>query len=159
MQTERKITAFEARTHLGEILDFVRYSKTPCLIERHGKAVAAIIDIEVYKQHALNKQYSAWIATVTEQIKTHYQPEKIILFGSAARGELRDGSDIDIFVLKETNKRKLDRIDEVLEFIDPAIPVELHIFTPGEIKERLKLNDFFIKEILNSGKLLYERKK
>lgn len=157
-ETNRNITAFEARTRLGEMLDYVRYAKKPCIIERHGKPVAALVDIETFQKEALEKQYREWIGRAVEQIKTNYQPEKIILFGSAAKGELKEGSDIDFFIVKETSKRKLDRIDEVTDFLDLEIPIEAHIYTPEEIGERLRLGDFFVKEILEKGKILYERK-
>ncbi|MFH1831057.1 MAG: type II toxin-antitoxin system prevent-host-death family antitoxin [Pseudomonadota bacterium] len=157
-ETIRKITAFEARTHLGELLDYVRYSKKPCLVERHGKPIAALIDIETFERQAVQSQYEEWISQAVEQIKTHYQPIKIILFGSAAAGQIKDGSDIDLLIIKETDKRKLDRMDEVIDLLDLEIPIEAHVFTPKEIEERIKLHDFFIKEILNSGQVLYEKK-
>lgn len=158
IETNRNITAFEARTRLGEMLDYVRYAKKPCIIERHGKPVAALVDIETFQKEALEKQYRQWVDRAVEQIKTNYQPEKIILFGSVASGLLEEGSDIDFFIIKDTPKRKLDRIDEANNFLDPDIPVEFHIYTPKEIEERLRLGDFFVKEILEKGKVLYERK-
>ena len=156
-ETKRNITAFEARTRLGEMLDQVRYTKNPCVIERHGKPVAVLQDFETYQRDRLQLQFQAWLDDTVTKIKTNYQPEKIILFGSAAAGELKEGSDIDLFILKETSKRKLDRIDEVLEFLAPEIPIELHIYTPTEVAERVRLGDFFVKEILAKGKVLYER--
>lgn len=157
-ETSRKVSAFDARTHLGELLDYVRYSKNPCLIERHGKPVAALIDIDVFQKGALQKQYQEWIGRAVQQIQAHYDPEKIILFGSAAKGNLHEGSDIDFFIIKKTQKRKLDRIDEVLEFLDIGNPIELHIYTPEEVEQRLNMGDLFIEDILKSGKILYERK-
>lgn len=158
-ETPRKISAFEARTHLGEVLDYIRYSKKPCLVERHGTLVAAIIDIETYKRQTLFIQYDEWVKTAIAQIKKHYDPQKIILFGSASSGRVSEGSDIDILIVKATDKRALDRIDEVMEFMEHGIPLELHIFTPEEIAERLNLGDFFIKDIFENGKVLYERQK
>lgn len=156
-KTPRLISAFEARTHLGEVLDYIRYSKEPCLVERHGKPVAAIIDIETFRNQTRAIQYSEWIRLATMQIKEEYKPQKIVLFGSAATGEIKDCSDIDLFIIKDTDKRELDRVDEVMDMIDPEIPVELHIFTPQEVKERLELGDFFVKGILENGKVLYEQ--
>lgn len=156
-ENSRKVSAFDARTHLGELLDYVRYSKSPCLIERHGKVVAALVDFQSYQQKILALQYQKWIEEAVEKIKAGYRPDKIILFGSAENGVLKEGSDIDLFIVKRTKKRKLDRIDEVLEFLDPEIPVELHIYTPQEVQKRLEIEDFFIKDILKKGKVLYER--
>lgn len=158
--TTQKITAFQARTHLGELLDQIRYSRKPVVIERHGKPIAAIMDIETFQRAKFveqPKQYEEWIERAAEQIKTTYEPEKIILFGSAARGELREDSDIDLLIIKKTSKGKLDRMSEVLELLDPLNPVEPHVYTPEEIQERLRLGDPFIQEILKQGKVLYEK--
>lgn len=157
-RTARKISAFEARTHLGEVLDYIRYSKKPCLVERHGTTVAAIIDIETYRAQALKIQYSEWVEKAVRQIEESYEPQKIILFGSVAKGGIKDGSDIDLLVIKETDKRALDRVDEVMESIEPDIPVELHIYTPTEIEERLNLGDSFVRDVIENGKVVYERK-
>lgn len=156
-QTSRTVSAFEARTHLGEVLDYVRYSKKPCLVERHGTTVAAIVDIETYREQTRGLQYDKWIELSVERIKENYKPQKIILFGSAANGAVKDGSDIDLFIIKDTYKRALDRVDEVMELIEPGIPLELHIFTPKEVEERLKLGDFFIRDIIKNGRVLYEQ--
>lgn len=158
-ETNRLISAFEARTHLGEVLDYIRYTKKPCLVERHGTLVAAILDIETFRNQTRILQYNEWVKLSVEQLKKHYAPEKIILFGSAATGELKEGSDIDLFIIKNTNKRALDRVDEAMEFIEPGIPVELHIYTPREIDKRLGLGDFFVRDILENGKVLYEKQK
>lgn len=156
-ENSRKVSAFDARTHLGELLDYVRYSKNPCLIERHGKVVAALVDFQSYQQKTLALQYQKWTEGAVEKIKTAYQPDKIILFGSVKEGTLKEGSDIDLFIVKRTKKRKLDRIDEILGFLDPEIPIELHVYTPQEMEQRLEMGDFFIKDILKRGKVLYER--
>lgn len=155
--SKQNITAFYARTHLGEHLDYIRYSKKPIFIERHGKPVAALIDIETYQRMSFPKQYHDWLNETVEKIKQYYKPEKIILFGSGVRGELKEGSDLDLFIVKKTSKRKLDRVDEVLEFLDPTSPIDLHIYTPHEIEKRLALKDPFIQNILEEGKVLYEK--
>ncbi|MBI2981725.1 MAG: nucleotidyltransferase domain-containing protein, partial [Deltaproteobacteria bacterium] len=138
-------------------LDYVRYSKAPCLIERHGRPVAALIDYSDYQKAMQGSQHQKWLDQAIDQIKRHYDPEKIVLFGSFASGNAKEGSDIDLFIVKKTNKRRLDRVDEVLDLIDPENPVELHIYTPQEVEKRLKQGDFFIRQVLEKGKLLYEK--
>src|SRR3989338_5280906 len=157
-ETIQKYSAFDARTRFGELLDQVRYSKKPCFIERHGKPVAALIDIKTYQRFMLSEQYRLWIHKAVQQIIEHYQPEKIVLFGSTSIGAWHEGSDIDLLIVKETSKRRLDRSDELLSVLDPDAPLELHIYTPQELRERLDLRDFFISEIVSKGQILYERK-
>lgn len=45
----RKVSAFEARSKFGEILDAVRYRKEPCIVERNGRPAVVIVDVEAYR--------------------------------------------------------------------------------------------------------------
>lgn len=89
-----------------------------------------------------------------------YRPEKILLFGSYARGKSIKDSDIDLLIIKKTRKPHFKRIPEArmhLYKIDRAF--DILVLTPEEVEKRLKLKDFFIEEIFQKGKLLYEAKK
>ena len=97
-----------------------------------------------------------------------YDPEKIILFGSASRNEMRKNSDIDLLVVKKTRKSMMERMRDVRKLIYkneyygderkfPG-PVDVIVYTPAQIKRELKLGDFFIEEIVKQGKIIYERK-
>jgi len=86
-----------------------------------------------------------------------YQPEKIILFGSLAQGHVRDWSDLDLIVIKETEKRFLDRIRELIELIDPRVGVDVLVYTPEEFERLCRERPFFRDEILAKGEVLYER--
>lgn len=46
-----------------------------------------------------------------------YQPQKIILFGSMARGDCHEFSDIDLLIIKNTDTRFIDRIGEVFKLL------------------------------------------
>lgn len=97
------------------------------------------------------------LAKIVERIKTKYRPEKIILFGSYAYGKPKKNSDIDLFIVKETEKRRIDRFCEVRKIIRDikGTSVQPIVFTRVEIKKRLKIGDDFVKEILANGQTLY----
>jgi len=103
------------------------------------------------------------IREVVETIQDEYQPEKIILFGSRARGRLDDESDLDILVIKESEKREVERIREVYRIVDryQRHPYRLHldilVKTPEELRKRLADGDDFLREIVEHGRVLYER--
>ena len=100
------------------------------------------------------------IKEIVEDIAKKYKPLKIILFGSYAYGEPKEDSDIDLLILKKTNKRKVDRFVIVKRIIynpNRKIPVSPLIYTPKELEERLKIGDDFIKEIISRGIVLYEK--
>ena len=101
------------------------------------------------------------ISAITNRLKDKYHPEKIILFGSAGRGDVKPGSDIDFFIVKNSQKPRHRRIVDVfrlLRDIDREYAVDFIIFTPRELKQRLRLGDFFVKNIIEEGEVLYESK-
>lgn len=101
------------------------------------------------------------ILDIVEKIKVGYQPDKIILFGSYAYGKPTEDSDIDMLIIKETDKRQMDRWMEVRKLTrDPGrkTPFSPLIYTKEEIEKRLKIGDFFIEEIMEKGEVVYERK-
>jgi len=99
------------------------------------------------------------IKKITKQIVSGYKPERIILFGSFAHGKPNKDSDVDLLVIKKTKKPRTERhleIDKIL--LDRIMPLDVLVYTPQEIKNRLSLGDFFIRNIINQGKILYAQK-
>jgi len=86
-------------------------------------------------------------------------PEKIILFGSFAKGRERPESDIDLLIIKRTKKKPADRVAEVLRFIWGHVPnIEPQVLTPEEFSKAVAENRFFItEEVLKYGKTIYEK--
>lgn len=107
-----------------------------------------------------NKAIRKIIKQITEKIKNEYTPEKIILFGSYAYGEPSSDSDLDLFIIKETNKERRERFVEVKKLVyDPKRKVIFSplVYTTAEVEERLSLGDEFIKEILEKGEEIYAK--
>lgn len=96
---------------------------------------------------------------LTEKIVKEYSPEKIILFGSLAWGKPHKWSDIDLFIIKKSKKRRIERERELrMRLIGNKFPpMDLLIYTPEELRKRISIGDFFINDILKSGKILYEK--
>jgi len=59
-----------------------------------------------------------------DRIIRGYQPKKVILHGSFARGDYHEGSDIDLIIIKDTSDRFADRIEKVLEFCTGEVAVQ-----------------------------------
>lgn len=100
------------------------------------------------------------IRDVVEQIKGKYEPEKIILYGSYAYGKPTKDSDIDLLIVKQTQKSRVDRFVEVQRLIyDPTRRVSISplVYTPGELEERMALGDDFVEEVVTRGEVLYAR--
>lgn len=96
---------------------------------------------------------------LTKKIAFVFHPHKIILFGSNAWGEPTKDSDIDLFIIMDTNEiRSSKRTIDILSKCHPGnISIDLLVRTPAEVEERLKIDDPFIKKIIKEGKVLYER--
>lgn len=106
------------------------------------------------------KEVKPIIFEIVEKLKKEYNPLKIILFGSYACGNPREDSDIDLFILKNTHERRVDRFVRVKRIIyDPhrKVPVSPLVYTPDEVEERLVIGDDFVKEIIQEGVVLYEK--
>lgn len=96
------------------------------------------------------------IADITRQIVKKYKPQKIILFGSAARGEFGPDSDLDFLIIKKgVPERKIDRMRELRFLLEYTIASDFFIYRPDEIEERINLGDPFIKTILKEGEVLH----
>ena len=98
------------------------------------------------------------ITKITKKIKDRYKPEKIILFGSYAYGKPTMHSDIDLLIIKDTKARHIDRavrIREILREENRLVAIEPLVYTPKEITKRLKMEDDFIKEIIEKGIVLH----
>ena len=95
---------------------------------------------------------------VVDRIVRGIQPDRIILFGSQARGDYQGKSDYDICVIKEgvEHRRKLaQKIYKLLYGV--GVPVDVIVETP-ESFDRLKDRPFLIyKEIAENGRVLYEK--
>jgi len=96
------------------------------------------------------------IQNITQQIIEKYKPEKIVLFGSAARGKPDLDSDVDLLIIKkETPLYGADRIRELSRIIERNIPLDLLIYRPEEFEKRVQMGDPFLKSVLKEGKVLY----
>ena len=87
-----------------------------------------------------------------------YHPDRVILFGSYARGSFDHYSDLDLVVIKRTRKRFLDRIKEVIEIIKPRFSVDILVYTPGEFRRMARSGNAFIRDVVKEGKILYEKR-
>ena len=93
---------------------------------------------------------------ICKKIVKEYSPEKIILFGSWAWSKPGPDSDVDLFIIKRSRKRRIHRQQELRMKLFPAgLPLDLLIYTPKEVEKRLEIGDFFIEDIISKGKVLY----
>ncbi|KAA5806901.1 nucleotidyltransferase domain-containing protein [Thermoanaerobacterium thermosaccharolyticum] len=104
------------------------------------------------------EQLSYELNKIVKILIDEYKVEKIILFGSLAKNEINEWSDIDLIVIKDTDKPFYERLEEVIEIVKPDIGVDIIVYTPEEVEE-MRESLFYTEEVLKKGKIIYERSK
>jgi predicted nucleotidyltransferase len=94
---------------------------------------------------------------IINRIIRSYRPKKIIVFGSFARGDVHQGSDLDLVIIKNTKEKFLRRMDAVLDLCDGEIAVEPLIYTEAEFERMLEEGNDFLETVVSEGKVVYER--
>lgn len=105
----------------------------------------------------MTKSLKTEVSKLTEILVKKYKPEKIILFGSAARGNNKPESDLDLFVVKKTKKQYFDRVFEAMKYLNTDRSVDMIVFTPEEFEKAQNEKRVFIKQVLKYGVNLYEQ--
>lgn len=90
-------------------------------------------------------------------LKEKYNPLKVIIFGSYASGKIKNFSDLDLLIIKDTKSKFFDRLREVTKICNYNIGVDFLVYTPQEYEEQLKENLFFKEEIVTKGKVIYAK--
>lgn len=95
---------------------------------------------------------------IVDIIVKEYHPDKIIVFGSLAEDKVHEWSDIDMLVIKDSSERPIDRCLELFRLIKPKVGVDLFVYTPEEYNMLIKEKYSFLLNIVERGKILYEKR-
>lgn len=102
------------------------------------------------------------LAEVVRRIVAAIDPDKIILFGSYAHGTPHEWSDVDLFIIKSGSYSKFDSQGQVYALLDDIYrDFDVLVRTPEDVERMAteKGNDFVRREILEKGRVIYERGK
>lgn len=94
------------------------------------------------------------IKVISQRIKEKYNAQRVILFGSYARNEATDDSDVDILIIAQTKERFYERmatIKRLVRDLRNGLTIAPIILTHEELEKRIKIKDQFINEILETG--------
>lgn len=101
---------------------------------------------------------NATIDTMVERIVQRFQPLRIILFGSHARGSAATDSDVDLLVvLREATDKRNTTVEIRRALGDLPVSKDIVVTTPEEIARRGDLVGSVLRPALREGTVLYER--
>lgn len=98
------------------------------------------------------------IQQMVHRIVERFDPEKIILFGSHARGTAGPDSDVDLLIVMRvigSRREKATEIDRILS--DRDVPLDLIVITPEQFERDRNLIGTLVRPAVREGKILYER--
>ena len=99
------------------------------------------------------------IEDFVRRIAREFSPQRVLLFGSYARGNPSDDSDVDLLVVMQTQKRTMQQALEIRQRIPRKFALDLLVRTPSDLAHRVKMKDSFLTAILADGETLYESSK
>ena len=109
-----------------------------------------LCQIDIRNREKIYKQ----IDLLVKKIRQTFSVKRVYLFGSFAKGEIHEGSDIDLLIIGDFKENFFERIGKILDLTD--LPVEPLVYTEKEFKKLLEEENPFILEVLKTGKLLYK---
>lgn len=96
------------------------------------------------------------IQEVVNSIAKQFRPEKIILFGSYAYGVPNEDSDVDLLVVMEAQQRDRKKSIAIRTAVPIEFPCDLLVYDPQYLQQRCGMEDWFIREVVDKGQVLYE---
>ncbi|MCC7292906.1 MAG: nucleotidyltransferase domain-containing protein [Phycisphaerales bacterium] len=98
------------------------------------------------------------IQSYADAIAREFHPQRIILFGSYARGDATVDSDVDLLVILPGRGDAASRSLDIRLRLEAGFPMDLIARTEGEVRRRLSENDWFLHDVLDEGIVLYDQR-
>lgn len=97
------------------------------------------------------------LSEIVRRIVHEAHPQSVILFGSRARGDYRQDSDIDLLVVTEDTRPRALRASALYGALsDILIPMDILVYRPEEIEEWKNVPQAFVTTAIREGSVLYE---
>lgn len=97
-------------------------------------------------------------STLIDRIVAVTRPERVVLFGSRARGDAEAHSDVDLLVVADSIRPRYERAIPIYRAIsDLPFELDVLVYTPTEVLEWTGVDQAFVTTALREGRVLYER--
>lgn len=99
------------------------------------------------------------IKRVAKNMAIAADAERVILFGSYARGEATEQSDVDLMIIAKSDLPRFKRSRELYKLLRPhPFAMDIVVYTPQEIERGKKTKVSFVSTVLKEGETLYVRR-
>jgi predicted nucleotidyltransferase len=106
------------------------------------------------RQSSVEARFPAFLAELCRRLVAS-GAERVVLFGSYARGEADEDSDVDLVVIKPTDAPFFERLREAATCLEPEWPVDLLVYTPAEFERMRREGNAFAELIVEEGVVLH----
>lgn len=108
--------------------------------------------VDIEQSERVFEKIDLYVQRLVEKLN----PQAVMLFGSFARGDINEGSDVDILVIADFKEPFLERIRLLLDLNDDLkLPLEPVGYTLEEFQRMRAEGNRFVEEVLKTGKLLF----
>ncbi|RAJ08887.1 nucleotidyltransferase-like protein [Chitinophaga skermanii] len=98
------------------------------------------------------------IEKIVARLVEELNPEKIIVFGSYAKGTAKATSDLDLYIIQQTRVPMRQRTMQILPMLQHYyVKIDAHVFTPAEVQADRNQRYSFANCVMRTGKVLYEK--
>ena len=98
------------------------------------------------------------IQEIVRRIVERFRPQRIVMFGSRARGDTRPDSDLDLMVEMETDDPPAERVRTIDALFGlRRWAMDLVVYTPEEVEQQRQYRNALIRVIESEGRVLYEQ--
>lgn len=105
--------------------------------------------IDIGRGEEIYKEIDDKLEELAKKLRKEYAASNIIVFGSYARRDLNEGSDIDLMIVGDFKERFHKRIVDILDLTD--LPIEPLCYTEEEFRVMIKNDNSFVSEVLREG--------
>ncbi|MCL2712854.1 MAG: nucleotidyltransferase domain-containing protein [Methanomassiliicoccaceae archaeon] len=98
------------------------------------------------------------VDNIVKRIVSDFDPHMVVIFGSVANRTAKEGSDLDLFVVMDTELTYYRRAPAILrKLLDVPIPMDILVVTPEEYETNKNNEASFMFDILRTGVIIYNK--
>ena len=110
---------------------------------------------DVRRRELLSREVDRYVDILSREADTI----GVVLFGSLVTGHVNADSDVDLMIVKETNAPFWERLKVVRKSLRPCVATDILVYTRDELRALWRGRPFVRQEIVQRGKILYERER